>query len=199
MKRAIYLFAILMSATLMLSSCGKVPQTEMDAANAAVQTAKAAQADLYVVDQFNALQDSLSGVMASIETEKSKLFKNFKEEITKLTAITEQANLVKTNAETRKQEMKVETENLLAELDMVMVQNNEFLTKAPRGKEGAAALEAIKGELSVIEGGVAEAKGLLGNNDVINALNKATALKEKADAINAELSEVIAKYSARRR
>lgn len=183
----------------LLTSCGKVPQAEIDAATVAVENAKTAQADLYVQAEFMALQDSLSAVMAAIETEKSKLFKSFKDETEKLTAVVTLAGQVAANAQMRKQEMKAEAETILAALMNVMTENEALLVKAPKGKEGRAALEAIKGDLDVITSGIADAQALLASDDVINALNKVQALKDKADAINVELTGVIEKYSARRK
>ncbi len=61
----------------LLTSCSKVPQAEIDAANAAIEQAKTAGADVYVHENFVALQDSLKSVMVSIESQKSKFIKNY--------------------------------------------------------------------------------------------------------------------------
>ena len=76
------LAAIMMVAV--LSSCGKKPQAEIDAANAAIEAARTAEAAVYVPEEFSALQDSLNAVMAAITAKESKLFKNFGVETEKL-------------------------------------------------------------------------------------------------------------------
>jgi len=63
---------------LLFTSCSKVPQVEIDAANVAIETAKTAQADIYVPEQFVALQDSMKAVMTEVEVQSSKFFKNYK-------------------------------------------------------------------------------------------------------------------------
>src|SRR5512133_2534909 len=70
-----------------LASCGKVPQVQVDAAKAAVESAKVAQADIYVPAEYAAVQDSLNAVNASIEAKSSKWFKSYKVEQAKLEAI----------------------------------------------------------------------------------------------------------------
>src|SRR5674536_150125 len=60
-----------------LSSCGKVPQAKVDATNAAITAAQTAEAAVYVPAAFAAVQDSMKAINASVEVQKSKLFKKF--------------------------------------------------------------------------------------------------------------------------
>lgn len=178
---------------LVFASCQKYPQAEVDAANAAVEAAKAAQANLYVAPEFNALQDSLNTVLASVEKEKSKLFKNYKDEVKKLTATSEMAKNVAANAVSKKEQMKQEVTATLGEIATLMASNKEMLAKAPKGKEGKAAMEAIQADLTSIETQVGEVNNKFASDDIINALNQAKALKDKATSINTELTDVMAK------
>lgn len=178
---------------LVFASCQKYPQAEVDAANAAVEAAKASQANLYVAPEFNALQDSLNTVLAAVEKEKSKLFKNYKDEVKKLTATSEMAKNVAANAVARKEQMKQEVTATLGEIATLMASNKEMLAKAPKGKEGKAAMEAIQTELTSIDTQVGEVNNKFASDDIINALNQAKALKDKATSINTELTDVMAK------
>lgn len=178
---------------LVFTGCQKYPQAEVDAANAAIEATKAVQANLYVPEEFNALQDSLTTVLAAVEKEKSKLFHNYKDEVAKLTATTAQADIVKNNAVAKKEQYKQETAAALTEIATLMEQNKEYLAKAPKGKEGKAALEAIAADLTTIEGGVVEVNNKLASDDIIGAMNQAKSLKEKATGINTELTEVLKK------
>lgn len=182
---------------LVFSSCQKYPQAEVDAANAAVEAARAAQANLYVSGEFSALQDSLNMVLGAVEKEKSKLFKNYKDEVAKLTATSEMAATVAASAVAKKEEMKQECTTVLEELAVLMDANKEMLAKAPKGKEGKAAMEAIQSELDGIDSQVAEVNTKFANDDIINAVNQAKALKEKATGINTELTDVMSKTKRR--
>jgi len=179
----------------MLSSCSKVPQAEIDNARLAIEAAQTAQADVYVPEQFAALQDSFNAVNESIETQKSKWFRSFKAEKEKLAAINTQAEQVKMNAEARMNEVKAEVVATIDEIKSLQEMNNQLVTQAPKGKEGAAAIEAIKADLTVVDAAIIEAQQMFDNGDFMAALNKVNAAKEKAYAINAELKEVMEKYA----
>jgi len=136
------LAAIMMVAV--LSSCGKKPQAEIDAANAAIEAARTAEAAVYVPEEFSALQDSLNAVMAAITAKESKLFKNFGVETEKLAQVATLASTVSANAATKKEEVKAEAANLLTSIKAVIEENAKLIPKLPRGKEGAEVIEQIR-------------------------------------------------------
>jgi hypothetical protein len=190
---------VIVGMALVFAGCQKYPQAEVDAANAAVEAAKTAQANLYVASEFNALQDSLNTVLAAVEKEKSKLFKNYKDEVAKLTATTEMAKTVAANAVAKKEQMKTECTTILGEITVLMTANKEMLAKAPKGKEGKAAMEAIQADLTSIETQVGEVNNKFASDDIINALNQAKALKDKATTINTELTDVMSKVKGKKK
>ena len=180
-----------------LSSCGKVPQTEIDATNAAIAAAQAAEANVYVPAEFTALQDSMNVITAAVETQKSKLFKKFGPIKEKLASTLTLANTVAANAATKKEEVKKEAETLLNDIKAVIEENGKLILKAPKGKEGAAVIEQIKADMVTINTSVADAQALYDKGTYMDALNKIKAAKEKADGINTELKEAIAKVKKR--
>ena len=180
-----------------LSSCGKVPQTEIDATNAAIAAAQAAEANVYVPAEFTALQDSMNVITAAVETQKSKLFKKFGPIKEKLASTLTLANTVAANAATKKEEVKKEAETLLNDIKAVIEENGKLILKAPKGKEGAAVIEQIKADMATINTSVVDAQGLYDKGAYMDALNKIKAAKEKADGINTELKEAIAKVKKR--
>lgn len=192
-KNLMTLFAAL-SMVVLLSSCGKVPQAEIDAANAAIEAAKTAGADVYVASDFAALQDSMNVVNQKVEEQNGKLFKNYKDVSAMLAVVTQNAADVQSKTEARKEEVKQEVANLQNEVSELIVRNNELIAGAPKGKEGTAALEAIKGDNTVVETTMAEVANLAASGELMPALDKAKAAKEKAQALNDELTEVMAKY-----
>ena len=181
---------------LILSSCSKVPQAEIDAANAAIEQAKLAGAEVYVSEEFVALQDSMNSVLVSIESEGSKFIKTYATAKENLAGVTQFAGEVQQQAETRKEELKMEIQNMIAEVKTLIESNRQLILEAPRGKEGTSALIAIKGEIDAVVTSINETSTLFEAGDFMICLDKAKAAKEKATAINSELSEVIAKYKA---
>ncbi|MFO7669684.1 MAG: hypothetical protein R6W31_08510 [Bacteroidales bacterium] len=188
---------ILGIVTLLLTSCSPLPQAEMDAANAAIEQAKTAGAELYVNENYVALQDSMNSVMVNIETQKSKVIKNYSAVKEQLASVTQLAGEVKQQAETRKEEIKVKVENTIAEVKSLIEANHQLILEAPKGKEGASALVAIKGELEAIETAINETTTIFQNGEYLASLDKALVAKEQAVAINTELLDVIAKYKGK--
>ncbi|MEZ5195783.1 MAG: hypothetical protein R2764_05125 [Bacteroidales bacterium] len=120
-----------LTAIVVLTSCSKVPQVEIDAAKAAIEEAKSAGADVYVHDNFVALQDSLNNIMVSIESENSKFFKNYSTAKEHLAVVTQYAGEVKQQAETRKEELKVEIQSTIAEVKTLIESNRQLILEAP--------------------------------------------------------------------
>jgi len=199
MKNKVLMGLATVAMVAFLSSCGKVPQAQIDATNAAIEAAKTAEAAVYVPAEFAAVQDSMNAITADVEAQNSKLFKKFGPAKLKLDATLALANQVAANAAVKKEEVKKEVETLMTEIKTVIEENKTLMTKAPRGKEGAAVLEQIKTEMTTIEGSVVEAQGMYDKGTFMDALNKVKAAKERAVGINTELKDAIAKVKARRK
>ena len=193
MKNKVMMGLAAIAMVAVLSGCGKAPQEKIDATNAAITAAQTAEAAVYVPAEFAAVQDSMKAIMAEVEVQNGKLFKNFKNVTVKLDQTLAAANQVTANAAVRKEEVKKEVETLMTEIKAVIEENAGLMKKAPRGKEGAAVLEQIKTESATIEAAVAEAQGLYDKGAYMDADNKVKAAKERAVAINTELKDAIAK------
>lgn len=176
-----------------LSSCGKKPQAEIDAANSAIEAAKTAEANVYLPMEFTAAQDSLNAVMSEITAQESKLFKKFGSAKEKLASVVTMANQVAADAVTKKEEVKGEAANLLTGIKTVTEETSKLIPKLPRGKEGAAVIEQIKADVSAVDASVVEAQGLYDNGSYMDSLNKIKAAKDKADSLNAEVKEALTK------
>ncbi len=193
MKNKILLGLAAFAMVAILASCGKVPQAEIDATNAAIAAAQAAEANVYLPADFTALQDSMNAINSAVEAQKGKLFKKFGPVKEKLARTLAAANQVTANAAVKKEEVKKEAETLLNDIKAVVAENAKLLPKLPRGKEGAAVIEQIKADLGTVDAQVAEAQGLFDKGTYMDALNKIKAAKEKADSLNAEIKAALTK------
>jgi hypothetical protein len=198
MKNRFFLVVATVAAVALMTSCGKVPQANIDAANAAIDSAKTVQADVYLPGEFAALNDSMTVIMQSIEAQKSKLFKSYKTPKLKLDALKTLAGQVAANAVVKKEEVKKEAEAGLAAVKTLLADDQALLAKAPRGKEGKAVLDEIKGELSVIETSINEAQTAFdGGANYMAVMDKVKAANESLTGIKTELEEAIAKVKRR--
>ncbi len=193
MKNKLFLGLVAIMFVTVLASCDKIPQAEIDAANAALTEAQAAGAEMYIPQDYLLVKDSLNAILAKVEVQNSKFFKKFGECKEQLVGVTALASELKGKTDVRKEEVKKELETALEEIKVVMEENNKLFAKAPRGKEGKEALEQIKAELGVIETTVGEATNMLASGDYLPALDKVKAAKEKANSILEELKAAIAK------
>ena len=198
MKNKVLMGLAAIAMVAFLSSCGKVPQAQIDATNAAIEAAKTAEAPVYVPAAFAAVQDSMKAILADVEVQKSKLFKKFGPVKVKLDATLALANQVAADAAVKKEEVKKEAEATLTGIKTVIEENGTLMKKAPRGKEGAAVLEQMKTDMAAIEASVADAQAAYDKGAYMDALNKVKAANEKAVGINTELKEAIEKVKGKK-
>lgn len=198
MKSKLMIAIAAIGIAVLFSSCAKVPQTEIDAATAAVQEVKDAGADLYVPEAYAALVDSMKSANEKVEVAKAKWFPNYTKAKELLAVVSQMAVDTKAKSEARKVELKAETETLIGEVKTLIEENKALIAKAPKGKEGREALEAIKSDVAVAETTVTEVESLLANGDLIGSNDKIKAAKEKATSIKTELEEAIAKKGGKK-
>lgn len=197
MKRKLFWgFTTLMLTTILFVSCSKVPQKEIDAADAAIQEAKMEGAEVYINEEYIALQDSMRSVMINVENQNSKFIKNYGSEKKQLEQVISMAQDLKQQTVIRKEEIKVEIQNSIAQVNVLIETNKELITEAPKGKEGTTALLAIKSELDAIELTMTDAKLKFEEGEYLTSLNMVNVSKDKAASINVELNAVINKYKA---
>ena len=193
MKNKVFMGIAAILMVVVLAGCGKKPQAEIDAATAAIEAAKTAEAPVYLPVEFAAVQDSMNAINAEITEQESKLFKKFGPVKVKLEQATAQATALAAQTAVKKEEVKKEVEASIASMKTVVEENKTLITKAPRGKEGAAVLEQIKTEMATIETSAAEAQGMYDKGAYMDALNKVKASNERAVSINTELKDAIAR------
>lgn len=187
------LFVVL--ALVMVIGCAKAPQQEVDAAKAALDAAKAAEADRYLPAEFNAVQDSLNAALAEIEKQNSKfaLTRNYNRAKALLASVVTLANQAKDQVAAKKEEVQAQATQLITDLQAALDEAKKLLKRAPRGKEGREVLEAMTNELTAVENSMADVTTLMNNGDFLSAKDKLAAGLEKVKSIIEELKAAIEK------
>ena len=196
MLRKYVIFAIgLILLLALVSGCAKAPQQAVDAANAALEAAKSAEANRYLADEFKAAQDSLNAAMAEIEAQNSKfaLTRSYGKATKLLEAATSSFNLIASQVEAKKEEVRTAAQQLFIDLQNGLKEAKDLLKKAPKGKEGREVLDAIQGELSTVESSLVEVTDLMNKGDFMSAKDKLDAGLQKVNSIKDELNTAIAK------
>ncbi|MFA9392308.1 MAG: hypothetical protein ACERKD_21030 [Prolixibacteraceae bacterium] len=197
-KKSVIGLFVMVIAMFMFSSCAKLPQVEIDNANAAIAQAEAGSAAIYAPAALNAVKDTLNAAMEQIEVQKSKLFKSYKAPKAKLASVVTLSADVTTQAVAKIAELKAQIQATLDATVALNTENKDLVTKAPKGKGGTTVLMAIKGEIANIDAAV-EANSSYENSENLNVnLVTVKALKEQATGINTELKTVIEKYNSRK-
>lgn len=175
--------------------CAKVPQVEIDNAQAAMEAAKSAEADRYLASEFNALQDSLTTALADVEAQKSKfaLTRSYSSATEKLVQITQNADSLKGMVVARKEQLRAEVNQKVIEYANVLKETKALLAKAPRGKETRAVIESMNNDIKAIDASFAEVKTFLDKDDVLSAKERVDSSIAKLQAIQNELNAAIAK------
>jgi hypothetical protein len=201
MKRIAFYLSALALVVVVATGCSKLPQVELDAAKAAVESTKAVEANRYLPTEFNALQDSLNAANVAVETEKSRFFisRDYKPVTAQLVKIAADAEALKAKTEERKVQVREEVQTALTALTALIAEDKALLAKAPKGKEGKAALKAIQDDITVIEASVNDINTLVASGDYLTAQDKVNASTTKAEAIKEELKAAIAKASKKRK
>jgi len=107
--------------------------------------------------------------------------------------VTTGANDAVAQAAVKKEEVKKEAEGILAQITPAIENVKKLMKKAPRGKEGRAALEAINSDLAAVEASVAEVNTAMTNGDFLTARDKAQANLQKLNSLAEELQAAINK------
>ncbi len=198
MKKVFFAIAAVVFA-LIVGGCAKLPQVELDSAKAAIEKANLSQANVYLAPEYAALVDSMNSINAQIESINGHFFKNFTEVKLKLSAVESEANALVSKTEAKKESIKQEVLDIVASLNGLASENGVLVSNAPKGKEGKAVIEAIKSELSVIDGSTLEIGQLIEQGSLIPAQTKAKATLDKATKINLELKTVVEKYNKKKK
>jgi len=186
---------LLVVALAFFAACEKAPQQEVDAAKAALETAKASEAEIYAAQDFNMAQDTLNMAVAEIEAQNAKfaLTRNYDQAKKLLASATGKAASAQTNATENKAMVKAEVENLLATINTDIEATRAMMKKAPKGKEGKAALQMMTQELDAVVASVAEANNLYTAGKFMAAKDNLTANKDKVMSLQNELTAAMTK------
>lgn len=180
---------------MLLASCAKAPLQDVDAAKAALQSAKDAEAERYVSGQYMDAKDSLDVALAEVEKQNAKFawFRKYDDAKSMLQTAISNANAAKNAAVAEKDKVRKEAEDTLLQAQAAVASGRDLLTRAPKGKGERAAVEAIKADLDAVETSFAEVSNAITQGELMSARDKARASLDKANSLNDELKIAIEK------
>jgi len=198
MKRLKYLTYGLL-VMFILAGCAKQPTDDINAAQKAVEAAKAAGGEKYIPEDSKKVDDNLAAALNEIKAQDGKfaLSRNYDKAKQMLAQVKADAEKVKTDVPSKKEEAK---KNALAGQEAAKASIKEakaLLAKAPMGKGARADIEALKGDIKGLEDSVPELQQLIEKEDYVVATDKAKAIKEKADGVSNQIKEAMQKVKGK--
>jgi hypothetical protein len=196
MHNKMFRYAVCLTALLVLAfGCAKAPQEQVTTVRSVLDSVQVAEVEKYAPDQYKAAQDSLNAAMAEIEKQNSKfaLTRKYTKAEAQLASAAELARASAQQAVANKARIKAEAEDMMTQMTAAIAEAKTLIQQAPRGKEGAAALESIKNDVAAVEMASTEVANAMAKEDFIGAREMAKAGLEKIQAINEELKAAIEK------
>ncbi|HWR82712.1 MAG TPA: hypothetical protein VN285_05375 [Candidatus Deferrimicrobium sp.] len=147
-------------AVILLVGCSKAPEMEMQAADAAMQSARTAEAEQYAPQAYRVAMDTLNAAKAAKQEQDSKfaLFRSYgksKQGFISAQALLESA---KTEAEQEKERVRLEVMDLMTRVQASIDSATAALASAPKGKGSKADIEMIQNDLNSVNASFAAAK-----------------------------------------
>jgi len=186
---------VLLATVLVLAGCASKPDQEIAAAQKALEAARTAEADLYSADAYQAASDALKQAEAEIaaQDQKSSFSRNYDKAKELLAQVKTQADTAASTAGANKEQVKTEAHSAQTEAQAALDAAKAALAKAPKGKGTKADLDALRGDLTAAESSFNEAKTALDSGKFMDARNQFRAVKEKADAVAADIQQATQK------
>jgi hypothetical protein len=199
MKRLLKYFTYGLLVMFILVGCAKQPSEDMSAAQKAVEDLKATGAEKYIPEDTKKVDDSLAAALNEIKAQDGKfaLSRNYDKAKQMLAQVKADAEKVKVDIAAKKEEAK---KNALAGQQAARASVKEakaLLAKAPMGKGARADIEALKGDIKGLEDSVPELQQLIDKEDYAVAIDKAKAIKEKADGVSNQIKEAMKKVKGK--
>jgi hypothetical protein len=199
MKGLLKYFTYGLLVMFILVGCAKQPSEDINAAQKAVEDLKATGAEKYIPEDTKKVDDSLAAALNEIKAQDGKfaLSRNYDKAKQMLAQVKADAEKVKVDIAAKKEEAK---KNALAGQQAARASVKEakaLLAKAPMGKGARADIEALKGDIKGLEDSVPELQQLIDKEDYAVAIDKAKAIKEKADGVSNQIKEAMKKVKGK--
>jgi hypothetical protein len=176
--------------------CSQAPSEKVEATEKAVSDARAAGAPNYMAEDFAKVEGMLTNAKNEIVEQDSKFgfLRDYGKAEQLLASAETEATRVSTEAARKKEESKqAALQDQQAAQESVRT-TQALVAKAPVGKDRAA-LETIKADAQGLTTSLTEVQTAIDSGDYLAAQAKAKAIKDKSEAVSAEIRTALAKVS----
>ncbi len=190
-----------LGVVLLAAGCSKPPTDAVNAAKAALETAREAGAADYALESLGAAERAQTDLEVEIAAQEQKfsLLRSYAKAEELATAAQAAAAEATQDAAAGKEAARTEATTLMDSVRATLAEVKELVDKAPRGKGTRAEIDAMKADVAAVESGVGDIDAAILEGQYLDALAKAQAASETLDQVKAEIQGAMdAKEAARR-
>ena len=198
--RKMWVVVLVAVGLLVLAGCGKPPQAEIAAADQALGEARSAQAAEYAKESLKAAEDAKAQLDAELKAQEDKfaLFRSYDKSTELATAAKQAADRAKTDAVEGKERAREEASSMIAQVRASVLEVQQMLDSAPKGKGTEADLAVLRSDLTGVETALTEMDSAFAEEKYLESIAKAEAAKQNVDSIRGEIERAMEMAKSRR-
>lgn len=174
---------------------GEPPQADLDAAQAALATAEAAEAEKYAGSDLSAAQKAFADAKTAFDAEAEKmLFKDWESVVPQIADAKSKADMARSSAEAAKAAAMAAAESAIADASVVIQGVRASLEAAPAGKGTEGDVEQLRADLDAADADLSAARAAVSSEDFEMATSKAGSAKMAAEAVSEGVDAAVARY-----
>ena len=185
--RSLFGVGVLLAFVVAVVSCGSPPQAELDAAQAALDSAKQAGAEAYAADAYNRAKNTLADAKAKVEQSEYDAAK------TAAIQAKDQADLAKSLAESTKVRIRDEAQAIVTRVSNAIGDAGSAVNGAPRGKGADGDLDQLRADLGQAEAALGDARSSLSSGNFNAALEQAKSADSKLNQVQSDVQVAMKK------
>ena len=196
-KRIVVIITLL--ALPLLIGCSKAPETEMQNAQSAIQSAKTAEAEQYAPEAYQMAMDTLNAATTAKQEQDGKfsLFRSYGKSKEMFLSAQALADRAATAAAAEKARVKAEVTALMGDTQTILESAAKALASAPRGKGSKADIELLKNDLAAATTAFEQAKADMQAENYLAAKAKFETVKAKAEGVIGDIEKAKAKKAGK--
>jgi len=198
--RKMWVACLVATGLLVLAGCGKPPEAEIGAADQSLGEARSAEAGEYAPESLKAAEDARAQLDAELKAQEDKfaLFRSYDKATELATAAKSAAERAKTDAVEGRERAREEASAMIAQVRTSVLEVQQLLDSAPKGKGTEADLAVLRSDLTGVETALAEMDTAFGEEQYLESIAKAEAAKQSVDAIRGEIERAMEMAKSRR-
>ncbi len=191
MRKMMIVMPLLLLGLAMVAGCAKPPQAEIDAANAALQSAKAAEAAEYAPASLREAESAVAAMNAEVEAQAKKfaLTRSYKQAATLAANAKAAGDKAAADAAAGKEKAKADAEALQGQVKTAMDEANAALATAPKGKGTEMDIQAMKNDMATVATQISEGEAAQTAGKYLEAKAKFESALSMANNVKSQIEQ----------